>query len=144
GVITQSFLDNYSPNWNFAANVPTDIPGLPATLTNGAGIPGYTEIVANFFPRTRWAHYCTAYDGGFGGQTGFYNIMLNNNNPVAALSWWNGSCAFNDVMVQQATDTYAAISPLTNNYRYYVGTGSRHTMWGSNKVYNDTTGGVPT
>jgi hypothetical protein len=29
------------------------------------------------------------------------------------------------------------------NYRYYIGTGSRHTMWGSNKVYNDTTGGVP-
>src|SRR5262249_56213867 len=23
------------------------------------------------------------------------------------------------------------------------GTGSRHTMWGSDKVYNDTTGGVP-
>jgi hypothetical protein len=30
------------------------------------------------------------------------------------------------------------------NYRYYIGVGSRHTMWGSNKVYTDTTGGVPT
>jgi hypothetical protein len=42
-------------------------------------------------------------------------------------------------MVQQATDTYNAITPLTNNYRYYIGTGSRHTMWDSNKVYTDTT-----
>ncbi len=78
-----------------------------------------------------------------GGQTGFYNIMLHGNNPTAALTWWNGSCQFNSVMEQQAMDTYAAITPLTNNYRYYVGTGSMHTMWGSNKVYTDTTGGVP-
>src|SRR5438094_1613777 len=141
GVITQSFLDSYFPNWNFAANVPTDIPGLTDVLINGSGIPGYTEIVANFFPRTRWAHYCTAYDGGFGGQTGFYNIMLNNNNPVAALTWWNASCQFNSVMRAQDIATAAAVP---SNYRYYIGTGSRHTMWGSNKVYTDTTGGVPT
>jgi hypothetical protein len=29
------------------------------------------------------------------------------------------------------------------NYRYYIGTGSRHTMWGNDTVYTDTTGGVP-
>ena len=33
-------------------------------------------------PRPRWAHYATAFDGGTGGQTGFYNIMLNNNDPA--------------------------------------------------------------
>ena len=33
---------------------------------------------------------------------------------------------------------------MPSNYRYYIGTGSRHTMYGSNKVYTDTTGGVPT
>ena len=32
---------------------------------------------------------------------------------------------------------------MPSNYRYYIGTGSRHTMWGSDKVYDDTTGGVP-
>ena len=141
GVITHSFLDSYFPNWNFAANVPTDIPGLTDVLTNGSGIPGYTEVVANFFPRTRWAHYCSAYDGGFGGQSSFYNIMLKNNNPVAAITWWNASCQFNSVMRSQAIATAAAVP---SNYRYYIGTGSRHTMWGSNKVYTDTTGGVPT
>ena len=29
------------------------------------------------------------------------------------------------------------------NFRYYVGTGSRHTMYGNDKVYSDVTGGVP-
>jgi hypothetical protein len=141
GVITADFLTNSFPNWNFAANLPSDIPGLSDVLTNGTGIPGYTEIVANQFPTTTFAHYSTAYDGGTGGQTGFYNVMLNNNDPIAALSWWNGSCQFNTQMRQQVQDTSAAIP---TNYRYYIGTGSRHTMFGSNKVYTDTTGGVPT
>ncbi len=141
GVITQSFLDNDFPNWNFDANVPNDIPGLQATLTNGTGIVGYTKVVTEFFPRTRWAHYCTAFDGGMGGQTGFYNIMLHNNDPTASFTWWNGSCQFNQVMRMQDLDI-AAAEP--SNYRYYIGTGSRHTMWGSDKVYSDTTGGVPT
>ena len=26
--------------------------------TNGTGIPGYTKVVANYFPDTNWAHYC--------------------------------------------------------------------------------------
>jgi hypothetical protein len=141
GVITQSFLDEYFPNWNFQANLPDDIPGLREVLDEGLGIPGYTEVVANYFPGTLWAHYTTAYDGGSGGQTGFYNLMLNDNDPIAALSWWEGSCAFNDQMRVQAQSTAAA---LPDNYRYYIGTGSRHTMWGSDKVYGDTTGGVPT
>jgi hypothetical protein len=143
GVITQDFLTTYFPNWNFVANLPKNIPGVKDSITNGTGIPGYTEAVAKFFPTTTWAHYASAYDGGAGGQTGFYNIMLNNNDLLGAVNWWTGSCQFNQVMVQQATDTVAALTS-TNNYRYYIGTGSRHTMWGSDKVYTDTTGGVPT
>src|SRR5262245_30843975 len=141
GVITQSFLDNYFPNWNFVGNLPDDIPGLREVLENGSGMVGYTKVIAAEFPDTQWANYTTAYDGGTGGQTGFYNIMLNDNDPVAALTWWEGSCAFNAQMRAQALETAAAIP---DNYRYYIGTGSRHTMWGSNKVYTDTTGGVPT
>jgi hypothetical protein len=141
GVITQDFLDTYFPNWNFAGNLPPEIPELADVLANGSGIPGYTEVIANHFPETRWAHYASAFDGGFGGQTSFYNIMLNGNNPVFAFTWWQGSCAFNSVMRSQAIATAAAVP---DNYRYYIGTGSRHTMWGSPKVYTDTTGGVPT
>jgi hypothetical protein len=141
GVITQQFLEQYFPNWNFIGNLPKEFPEIKEIIETGGGIPEYTEFVAGEFPDTNWAHYSSAYDGGTGGQTGFYNVMLNNNNPIAALSWWDASCAFNEKMRDQAIAT-AAVIP--DNYRYYIGTGSRHTMWGSNKVYTDTTGGVPT
>lgn len=143
GVITDNFLQTYFPNWNFEANLPNNIKGVKDSITKGTGIPGYTEAVAKAFPSTTWSHYATAFDGGSGGQTGFYNLMLHNNDPLTALTWWDGSCAFNQVMVQHVQDTAAALT-TTANYRYYIGTGSRHTMWGSNKVYSDTTGGVPT
>jgi pectinacetylesterase len=139
GVITQSFLDQNFPNWNFAANLPPSIPELKTVLTDGSGIPGYTKVVATRFPNANWAHYASAYDGSFGGQSSFYAIMLANNNPVAALSWWTATCQFNQKMRMQVMDTAAALT----NYRYYIGTGARHTMWYSNKVYNDTSGGVP-
>ena len=51
GVITQSFLDGPFTNWNFEANLPTDIPGVRESLDNGTGIPGYTEAVAEYFPQ---------------------------------------------------------------------------------------------
>jgi hypothetical protein len=140
GVITVDFLQNEFSNWDFRKNIPPDIPGVVESLDEGTGIVGYTKAVTSFFPQTRWAHYSSAFDGGTGGQTGFYNIMLNDNNPLAALTWWEGSCAFNAKMREQALETAAAVP---SNYRYYIGTGSRHTMWGSNKVYTDTTGGVP-
>jgi len=144
GVITQDFLTQYFPNWNFEANIPPEPKKLSqqirAALHDGSGIPGYTKIVAEAFPETNWAHYTSAFDGGSGGQTGFYNVMLNDNSPLAAVTWWGGSCAFTEQMRVQALATADAIP---DNYRYYIGTGSRHTMWGSNKVYTDTTGGVP-
>jgi len=140
GVITQDFLQNDFSHWDFEKNIPPTIPGVLESITEGTGIVGYTKAVTSFFPETRWAHYATAFDGGSGGQTGFYNIMLNGNNPLAALTWWNGSCAFNAKMRAQVQEISAGVP---SNYRYYIGTGSRHTMWGSDKVYNDTTGGVP-
>ncbi len=144
GVITQQFLDDEFPHWNFIANLPPEFPELAQVLQNGTGMVGYTEAVAARFNRTRWAHYATAYDGGLGGQTGFYAVMLGGNNPIAAVTWWTASCAFDAQMRLQAAEQYNEIQPLTGNYRYYIGTGSRHTMWGYNKVYGDTTGGVPT
>jgi len=140
GVITQDFLDNEFSNWNFVANLP-DIPGVVEAITEGSGIPGYTEAVATHFPNTNWAHYATMFDGGQGGQTGFYNIMLNGGDPLAALVWWNASCAWGGTALSQSQQITAAVP---SNYRFYFGTGSRHTMWGSDKVYDDTTGGVPT
>jgi hypothetical protein len=140
GVITQDFLQNNFGHWDFVKNIPSTIPGVLESITNGTGIVGYTKAVTSFFPKTRWAEYATAFDGGSGGQTGFYAIMLNNNNPLAALTWWTASCKFNEVMRSQDLELAASIP---SNYRYYIGTGSRHTMWFFPKVYNDTTGGVP-
>jgi Pectinacetylesterase len=141
GVITSDFLQNEFQNWDFRRNIPPGIPGIVESIDDGTGTVGYTKAITSFFPQTRWAHYTSAFDGGTGGQTGFYNIMLNDNNPIAALTWWEGSCAFNAQMRAQALETADAVP---SNYRYYIGTGSRHTMWGSSKVYTDTTGGVPT
>jgi len=144
GVITPEFRSQYFPNWGFENNVPPEYPTLQGLFDGQSGIPEYTEAVTDLFPDTTWSHYSAAFDGGSGGQTGFYNLMLNGNDPLAALTWWEGSCAYNTVMREQAMMTYDAVSTSgPDNYRYYIGTGSRHTMWGSNKVYDDTTGGVP-
>jgi hypothetical protein len=140
GVITDEFLQNEFSNWNFVANLP-DIPGVLESLTEGGGMPVYTESVAKYFPETNWAHYSTLFDGGGGGQTGFYNIMLNGGNPLAAQVWWEGSCQFGETALAQSVQTFDAVP---ENYRYYFGTGSAHTTWGRDKVYDDTTGGVPT
>jgi hypothetical protein len=141
GVITPDFLVNNFKTWNFEAHLPTNISGVAEAITGGGGIPAYTKAVADHFPDTMWGHYSSSYDGGTGGQTGFYNVMLNPDNPFNWLNWWNASCAWNGLMVEQAHATALAVP---NNYRYYIGTGSRHTMYGSDKVYTDTTGGVPT
>lgn len=143
GVITTDFLENEFSNWNFTANLPPYIPGVVESITSGSGMVAYTEAVASYFPNTLWAHYATAFDGGTGGQTGFYNVMLNPGNVFEWLNWWDASCAFNTHMVDQATTTAADVALENDNYRYYIGSGSRHTMWGSNKVYTDTTGNVP-
>jgi hypothetical protein len=144
GVITPEFRAEFFPNWDFEKNTP-DIPELQGLFDGVSGIPEYTEVVADLYPDTTWSHYTAAFDGGSGGQTGFYNLMLNDNDPVAALTWWGGSCAFTNTMRDQAVATHQTVSTSgPDNYRYYISTGSRHTMWGANKVYTDTTGGVPT
>jgi hypothetical protein len=138
GVITTDFLNDEFSNWNFVANLP-DIPGVLEAITEGDGMPGYTEAVATHLPDINWAHYSTMFDGGSGGQTGFYNVMLTDS-PLGAVTWWDASCAFGQTALTQSLGTFEAVP---DNYRYYFGTGSRHTMFGNDKVYDDTTGGVP-
>ncbi|MCX8073676.1 MAG: pectinacetylesterase family protein [Candidatus Binatia bacterium] len=137
GVITTSFLLNELPTWNLTAHIPATIPNVLAAL-QGGGLPVYVSAVASFFPHTAWAHYTTAYDGGSGGQSGFYNIMLNPTNVLQWARWWDATCQWNSVAMSQLVASYAS-NPT--NYRYYVGAGSRHGMWGLNKVYTDQSGG---
>jgi hypothetical protein len=139
GVITQEFLEEDLAKWGIEKNLPRWIPGLDKPLTELNASDLWTEA-ALYYPGSRFANYSTAYDGGSGGQVGFYNIMLNSDNFLEWLNWWRPSCEWNDEMRALVQDS-ASRAP---NYRYYIGVGSRHTMWGSNKVYTDTTGGVPT
>lgn len=139
GVITQDFLENDLAKWGIEQNLPDWIPGLNVPLTELTAADLYIES-ANFYPQNRFASYSTAYDGDSGGQTGFYNVMLNPTNPIEWLFWWRASCQWNAEMRALALDA-AAQAP---NYRYYIGSGSRHTMWGHDEVYTDTTGNVPT
>jgi hypothetical protein len=60
-------------------------------------------------------------------------------NLIEWLNWWHKSCEWNTNMVAQA---HATASLVPSNYRYFIGTGSRHTMYGSNKVYTDNTSGT--
>jgi hypothetical protein len=140
GVITQDFLENDLAKWGIENNLPRWIPGLDKPLTELSASDLWTEA-ALYYPQSRFANYSTAYDGGQGGQVGFYNIMLSGQNFLDWFLWWRPSCEWNEQMRMLVQDS-ATRAP--DNYRYYIGVGSRHTMWGHNKVYTDTTGGVPT
>jgi hypothetical protein len=143
GVITQEFLEQQFGNWGVEENLP-DVPGIGDVPTEEQSMPGIVAAAARAYPRANWAHYTSAYDGGEGGQTGFYHVMLNPDNLLVWPRWWQSSCAFNTQMRQQALDTAADVSLEGDNYRYYIATGSAHTGFGRDRVYTDTTGGVPT
>jgi len=139
GVITEDFLENEFSVWNFAPNLP-DVDGVLEAITEGGGMPAYTEAVASNYPDTNWAHYTAFYDGSPGGQSGFYNVMLNDGSPAGTFRWWDASCAFGELALEQSERTFAAVP---SNYRYYFGSGTEHTVFRFPKVYTDTTGGVP-
>lgn len=143
GVITQEFLEQQFGNWGVEEN-PPDVPGIGDVPVEEQSMPGIVAAAARYYPRSNWAHYTTAYDGGTGGQTGFYHVMLNPGNIFVWLNWWESSCAFNAVMRQQALDTAAIVALENDNYRYYIASGSAHTGFGRDRVSTDTTGGVPT
>ena len=139
GVITEDFLVNDISKWGIEKNVPRWIEALDVPITGLSIVDVYVEV-ARQYPWNRFATYTSAYDGGQGGQGGFYNVMLTGS-PLGAQVWWEASCPWNAVMREQNFEISAR---TPGNFRSYVGTGSRHTMWGSAKVYDDTTGGVPT
>jgi hypothetical protein len=140
GVVPRSFVENQISKWGIENNLPKWIPALNKPVTELDAAVLWAEA-AKFYPHHRFANYSTAYDGGQGGQTGFFKVMSVPENPLKWADWWTVSCPWHDGM---KTQVLGASSLAPENYRYYIGTGSRHTMWGSNKVYTDTTGGVPT
>lgn len=138
GVVTQQFLTDNIKNWGVEANLPHWIKALDKPIPE-LSIDQLWSASARQYASDRFAQYTSAYDGGLGSQSFFYNVMVHITDLSAWLSWWNVTCDWNTRMRALAQAT-AAAAP---NYRYYIGAGSRHTVWGSNKVYADTTGAVP-
>jgi hypothetical protein len=138
GVITDDFLHGPLSNWNFDPHIPRFIPALdkPFDQITSADI---WPAGAGYFPNARFAQYTATFDGGGGGQTQFYQVMLNPTNIAAWTRWWEASCAWHDNM-RTLTLGNAAAAP--DNFRYYIGAGSRHVMWNADKVYTETKGGV--
>ena len=139
GVITPDFLANHIGNWGIERTMPAWIPELDVPITELDAADLWISA-ARTYPNDRFGTYTTAFDGGTGGQTGFYNIMRNLSDITAWFRWWESSCEWNRLMLE-LNQRAAENAP---NYRYYVGAGSRHTMFGSDRVYTDTTGNVPT
>jgi len=138
GVVTEEFLAEDLENWNLLSSVPDWIPALDVPVEQLSLADLYIEL-GLFYPDNRFGTYTSAYDGGSGGQTGFYNIMLNDGNPVGGAVWWAASCAWNDEM--RALNAISV--ERAPNYRFYVGPGSSHTMWGRPRVYEEVEIGQP-
>ncbi len=136
GVITQDWINTSIKNWGAQQNVPTFVAGLDIPIETLSTVELWTNI-ANQYPNARFAQYQSAYDGSGGGQSAFYNVMKN---PITVWSqWWLETCEWNACM----SDFVSQIAAAAPNFRYYTGPGSAHTIWGLDKLYEDTSGGVP-
>ncbi|HVO27267.1 MAG TPA: pectin acetylesterase-family hydrolase [Candidatus Margulisiibacteriota bacterium] len=138
GVITPQFQTTNVTQWGVQSTLPKWIPALRTLqLTDpSASLSLLVSAAANFYPRTPFAQYTTAYDNV---QTTFYNLMVKGDASAEAFMWWLSTCDWHDKMTMLAVQAATAAS----NLHYYIGAGSRHTIWGNNRVYTDTAGGVP-
>src|SRR5947199_334105 len=138
GVVTQAFVSTQLLGWGIEKNLPRWIPALDVTDLAKLNIADLWAAVANFYPRHKFGQYTTAFDGGLGGQTFFYNVMVQGDDVARWLQWWLSTCDWHTQMRAIVQDT-AARAP---NFRYYIGAGSRHTIWGRDQICTEAKGGV--
>jgi hypothetical protein len=162
---TQGFADTVFRRWGLTKNFESlKLDGITESVIQSPQILESTLTqMARQFPNVHYSHYLTAHDGGTGGLGGFYHVMVNHPYQVdpddvneadkePALGtvtgtwprWWDSTCAYNGVAETQMASIEATTAGENDNYHYYLGSGSRHTMFGSNKVYDSTLGGVDT
>ena len=79
GVITDDFLHNELAHWNFDPHMPRFIPALDKPFSEIKS-EDIWPAGAEYFTNARFAQYTSAFDGGGGGQTQFYQVMLNPTN----------------------------------------------------------------
>ena len=139
GVITSGWLNSSFSTWGLDTTLAKFIPALDVPATT-LSMPEVIAGIANFFPQHNFASYQTAYDGTGGGQSAFFNVMRNPDDVFQWPIWWQNTCDWNACMRQFAEN----IDDNTENFRYYTGSGSAHTGFGFDKIYEDTSGGMPT
>ncbi len=135
GVITQQWLQTKIGSWNVEKNLPTFIPGINLPLSDFSMVEIY-ESLAAAFPQHRFGQYQSNYDGGNGGQTSFFHIMR----VGVDANWWEHQCEWTACLRHYLAELKLRIP---TNFRSYTGAGSRHTVYGSDKLYTDLTGPVP-
>ncbi len=138
GVITEEWLQNSITNWGAQAQVPDFVPGLGDVPVQELSSPEMWELIAQHYPQHRFAQYQSLYDGSGGGQAAFFNVMANPDMILNWTQWWTLSCEWSACMQDFVDHIYSTVP----NFRFYTGTGTRHTIFGSDKVYADTEGGV--
>ncbi len=137
GVITQDFISSYFDQaWNVSANFPTDLPGVTPPIDN-LSLVDLIDGLSQRFPNARFANYDASYDGGGGSQCNFYQVMNNPSPPGNFITewgnWWEGACEWNRCM----RDFKQENAERSDNYHLFNGAGTRHTMFGSDKVYTE-------
>ena len=141
GVITQGFLDEFIDNWGVTKNFPEDLPGVALPVTN-LSLVDLIDGLAQAYPDARLANYDSSYDGGGGSQSQFFQVMRHPAPPANFITewgtWWNSACEWNACMRAFKEENSTRASLDNNNYHYFTGAGSRHTMFGSDKVYTET------
>jgi hypothetical protein len=134
GVITQKFLNDYIDNWGVAKNFPSDLPGV-ALPVQSLSLVDLIDGLAQKYPNNRFAIYDTSYDGGSGSQCNFFQVMRHPNSLADWGNWWQSACMWNACMREFKAENF---SRAPTNYRYFTGAGTRHTVFGSDKVYTET------
>jgi hypothetical protein len=138
GVITQDWLDQYIKNWGVDKNFPEGVPGVELPVEN-LSIVDLVAGLAERFPSARFANYDSSYDGGGGSQCNFFQVMRWPSPPIENIAakwgnWWESACEWNACMREFKEE----IGTRQSNYKGFTGAGTRHTIFGSDKVYTET------
>ena len=131
GILGGTFPTEGILNWN--VQIPDWI--FPGGYDPSMTMPVVYTAIAAEYPWSRLAQYTTAYDGT---QIYFYNVMLNIDDPneweniTPTVIWtWHYT-------MKTYAYTTAAASP---NYRYYIASGTVHTIMMSPEFYTEESAG---
>lgn len=138
GIITTDWINSYIKNWGLEKHFPEGLPDFTLPVEN-LSLVDLISGLADRWPDNRFANYDSSYDGGGGSQTNFFQVMRHPSPPTTNIidywsKYWDSACEWNACMREFKAES-AVRSP---NYHYFTGAGSRHTIFGSDKIYTET------